>query len=105
MKKTDNRHYNTRSKRGLSKEMDLWIAFKENNSNPLLIGKAISQKSKGDFEAHEFELYYHPFELSGRPLPPFRLIGVNNEWNARYETIQQAKYYLKKQYYNIKWIR
>lgn len=104
MIKTDLRHSNNRSaNRNLHTELDLWLAYKENNSEPLLLGKAISQKQKGDAEDSHFEMYYSPVDrFKSRP---YLLIGTNNDWECRYSTISQAKYYLKSQYNNVKWLR
>lgn len=104
MVKTDLRHSNnTKANRNLHTEMDLWIAYKENNSEPLLLGKAISPKTKGGVEDANFEMYYSPNDRFKDS--PYLLIGTNNDWNARYSTISQAKYYLKSQYSNVKWLR
>ena len=104
MNKTDNRHYNNRSKNiELHKELDLWVMFVKNNKKPLLLGKAIVKKEKGWIEDLFFELYYSPSDLFKDS--PYLLIGINNDWNCRYDTIKQSKYYLKKQYFSIKWIK
>lgn len=100
--KTDNRHYNNRRQNlDLNKQLNLWIAYIDNDKKPIFIGKAISAKSKGQVEDDIFELYYSPSDLNKNS--PFLLKGINNDWNCRYDSIRQAKYFLKKQYSNIKW--
>lgn len=95
MIKTDNRHYNnTSSNRSLHIELDLWLAYKENGEKPLLLGTATAGK-------HNFELYYAPNRIGH----PFWIKGIDNDWNANYETIRKAKYYLGTQYNKVKWTK
>lgn len=104
MIKTDLRHTNnTRANKNLHLEMDLWIAYQNSNKQPVLISIAKSTKTKGSVEDAFFELYYSPSDLNKNR--PYLLIGTNNDWRCRYENIQQAKYYLKTQYSNVKWQR
>ena len=92
MVKTDNRHSNnTSSNRNLHTELDLWLIYKENGEKPLLLMTATAGN-------HNFELYYSPIKIGH----PFWLKGIDNDWNANYETIRKAKYYLRTQYNNVK---
>ena len=93
MVKTDNRHSNnTSSNRNLHTELDLWLIYKENGEKPLLLMTATAGN-------HNFGLYYSPIKIGH----PFWLKGIDNDWNADYETIRKAKYYLRTQYNNVKW--
>lgn len=94
MVKTDLRHSNnTRANKNLHLEMDLWIAFVENNKEKILLGTAIS---KGNYNNHVYNLYYSPKDYL--PSLPFLVnYSCGSEFDsARFETIQQAKYYIKK---------
>jgi hypothetical protein len=103
MVKTDLRHSNnTKANKNLHLEMDLWIAFIENNREKILIGTAIS---KGRIHEHIYTLYYFPNEHC-KSLPFLVNYTCGNDWDcARFETIQQAKYYVKKSDWTAKWQR
>lgn len=95
MVRTDNRHSNnTSSNKDLHLELDLWVAYKENGEQPILLMTAEASN-------HHFELYYAPNKIGH----PFWIKGTDNDWNAYYETIRKAKYYLGTQYNKVKWTK
>lgn len=73
--------------------------FTNNGSNPILLFEIIEKNQK---YPHKFKLYYHP--VIWEKSCPFSVVGVNNDWDCRYESINQAKYYLRKQYFGLKWV-
>lgn len=81
--------------------VDLDTIYKNNGEKPILLltGVAVTT-SPGKDNKDNFKLYYVPNKFTS-----YWLKGVDNDWDAVYETIQQAKYYLKRQYShsNVKW--
>lgn len=105
MNKTDNRHYNnTSANKNLHLEMDLWIAYKKNNEQPILIGVAIAPQTKG-YSGDKYEMWYAPSDtLKGQPFLVRSEKGIT-DYLMRSETIKQAKYYLAKHNPSAKWQR
>ena len=103
MQKEDlRRRNNTSANRNLNTELDLWLKFVDNDKKPLLIGTAIT---KGRFNDHIYELFYAPSDIA--KTQPFLLnYKCGSEWDStRFENIPQAKYYLKKNDWEAKWVK
>jgi len=103
MNKTDLRHTNNRkANRDLNLELDLWLKFKENNEQPVLIGIAIAKHRTG-YSGDKYELFYSPSDyMKDKPFLLRSAKGIT-DYTVRFETIRQAKYALKKENQGAIW--
>lgn len=83
-------------------EEDLYKAFYASKEPIVLLNGSVDANNSAAI--YTFQLIFHPRKrYKGEP---YRLKGINNDWDSRFEAIRQAQMYLQKQFINpIKWTK
>lgn len=100
MIKTDNRHYNRKAKRGLALDLELWLAFVDNNKQPIKIMVAHSPARKG-LRPEDYFLWYDGNEKDKE----FHLLSEHGimDYSIKTDSIEKAKRLLKEWDSQAKW--